>query len=158
MGNRCQAKKTGASRRFMVRAGISPFSAFPRCDVCNLLRGRLRQVGRWMIHPACYDEELVTLRLPRLQYPRPRRFTTGRFQQAVVMLYAMAAKLEGQARRRLRLLSAEDLLDVFRASQLTDYAPADLSQFGPSGRSFDGTRSEQIRRQGQELIHGQYST
>lgn len=154
MGDRCQAKKTYAARRFMVQAGISPFSTYPRCDVCNLARGPLRQVGRWMIHAACYDDDLVTLRLPRLVYPAPRVYRNGRSEDAMVMLYAMAAKLEGQARRKLSAFQPEDLLDLLKVSQMPEWAPADPPQFGASGKRFDHTRSEQLRRQGQELIRG----
>ncbi len=158
MGDRCQAKKTHAARRFMVRSGISPFSAYPRCDVCNRLRGPLRQVGRWMIHAACYDDELVTLRLPRLVYPAARVYRNGRHEDAMVMLHTMAAKLEGYARRQLRDFRPDDLLELLKVSQMPEWAPPDPPQFGPSGRPIDARRSDQIRRQGQELIRGEYTT
>ena len=111
-----------------------------------------------MIHAACYDDELVTLRLPRLVYPAPRVYRNGRHEDAMVMLYAMAAKLEGQARRQLRDFCPDDLLELLKVSQMPEWAPPDPPQFGPSGKTIDATCSDQIRRQGQELIRGEYTT
>lgn len=135
----------------MVRAGISPFSAYPRCDVCNQVSGRLVQVGRWMIHLDCQDDELVTLHLPPLVYPAPRRYKNGRSEDAMVMLYAMSAKLERIARRQLSGFGTDDLVDLLKASQMIEHIQTDPPHFGPSGKQFDCSRADRIRRAGTVL-------
>jgi hypothetical protein len=137
---------------FMVEHGLSPFSLYPRCDVCSQATDvALIQVGRWMIHPDCYEDNLETLKLPAIVYPR----STRKNWDPHSILGRMGAHLRVRALYRLRALQLDRLLADIRAGGIRDVDPIEpprMVQLGPSGRVFDTSKIERIRAQVREAV------